>query len=86
MSAGAAVVLAGVIGIGVVLCLLRLLMGPTASDRAVAADTACTVTTALLVLLAFVFGRRIYLDVALVYAVLTFVGLVAVARYLERGI
>lgn len=86
MSAWAAVVLAGVIGIGVVLCLLRLLMGPTASDRAVAADTACTVTTALLVLLAFVFGRRIYLDVALVYAVLTFVGLVAVARYLERGI
>jgi multicomponent Na+:H+ antiporter subunit F len=78
--------LAGVMLAGVVLCLLRLLMGPTASDRAVAADTACTVTTALLVLLAFLFGRRIYLDVALVYAVLTFVGLVAVARYLERGI
>jgi multicomponent Na+:H+ antiporter subunit F len=86
MSAPVALTLAAVIGVGVILCLIRMFRGPTASDRAVAADTACTVTTALLVLLAFVFGRRIYLDVALVYAVLTFVGLVAVARYLERGI
>jgi multicomponent Na+:H+ antiporter subunit F len=52
----------------------------------VAADTACTVTTALLVVLALVFDRGVYLDVALVYSVLTFVGLVAVARYLEKGI
>jgi multicomponent Na+:H+ antiporter subunit F len=86
MSGPLAVVLVNVMGAGVVLCLVRLFRGPTASDRAVATDTACTVTTALLVLLAAVFGRRIYLDVALVYAVLTFVGLVAVARYLERGI
>jgi multicomponent Na+:H+ antiporter subunit F len=86
MSAAAVAALAGVMGVGVVLCLLRLFRGPTASDRAVAADTACTVTTALLVVLALAFGRRIYLDVALVYAVLTFVGLVSVARYLERGI
>jgi multicomponent Na+:H+ antiporter subunit F len=76
----------GLIGLSVVLCLLRFLKGPTASDRAVAVDTACTVTTALLVLLALVFQRRIYLDVALVYAVLMFIGLVSVARYLERGI
>ena len=78
--------LLGLIGAGIVLCLLRLLMGPTAPDRAVAADTACTVTTALLVVLALVFDRGVYLDVALVYSVLTFVGLVAVARYLEKGI
>ena len=55
-------------------------------DRAVAADTACTVTTALLVLLALLFGRSVYLDVALVYGVLTFIGLVSIARYLEKGI
>ncbi|MCD4690427.1 cation:proton antiporter [bacterium] len=76
----------GIVGLGIVLCLLRLLKGPTASDRAVAVDTACTVTTALLVLMALMFQRGIYLDVALVYAVLMFIGLVSVARYLERGI
>lgn len=75
-----------VVGIAVVLCLLRMMMGPTASDRAVAVDTMATVTTALLVLLGFFFKRYVYLDVSLVYAVLTFIGTVAIARYLEKGI
>jgi len=70
---------------GIVLCTLRLLKGPTSPDRAVAVDTAATVTTAFLVLLGSVFGRQFYLDVALVYAVLTFIGSVAIARFLEGG-
>lgn len=74
-----------VIGCGVVLCFLRMLKGPTAPDRAVALDTAVTVTTALLVLLGFMLHRQVYLDVSLVYAVLTFVGSIAIARYLEGG-
>ena len=74
------------IGAGIVLCLLRLIRGPSTADRAVAVDTSATVTTALLVMLAAVFKRYIYLDVALVYAVLTFIGAVAIARYLEKGL
>jgi len=75
-----------IIGTGIFLCFLRMLKGPTPSDRAVAFDTISTVTTALLVLLGLIFGRYVYLDVALVYAVLTFIGSVAIARFLERGI
>lgn len=75
-----------IIGTGVILCLLRMIKGPTAPDRAVAVDTVSTVTTALLVILGYTFKRSIYLDVSLVYAVLTFIGAVAIARYLERGI
>jgi multicomponent Na+:H+ antiporter subunit F len=75
-----------IIGLGVLLCLLRMLKGPTAPDRAVALDTSVTVTTALLVLIGLVLQRQIYLDVSLVYAVLTFIGSVAIARYLEGGI
>lgn len=74
------------IGLGIFLCLIRILKGPTSPDRAVGLDTFCTVTTALLVVLAYVFQRSIYLDVSLVYAVLTFVGSVAIARFLEKGI
>lgn len=73
-------------GAGIVLCMLRLAGGPTAADRAVALDTVATVTTALLVLLGYFFKRYIYLDVALVYAVLMFIGSVVIARFLERGI
>jgi multicomponent Na+:H+ antiporter subunit F len=75
-----------IIGAAVLLCLLRMLRGPTTADRAVAVDTTATVTTALLVLLGFAFERYVYLDVALVYALLTFVGSVAIARYLEGGL
>ena len=75
-----------VIAAGIILCLLRMLKGPTAPDRAVAVDTIATITTALLVLLGSIFKRYIYLDVALVYAVLTFIGSVAIARFLEKGI
>jgi multicomponent Na+:H+ antiporter subunit F len=71
---------------GILVCFIRLLKGPSASDRAVAVDTITTTVVALLVLLGFVFKRYVYLDVALVYSMLAFVGLVALARYLERGI
>jgi len=80
------IILFAIIAAGLVLCILRMLKGPTVMDRAVAVDTFATITTALLVLLGLVFGRHIYLDVALVYAVLTFIGSVAVARYIEKGI
>ena len=75
-----------IIGLGILLCLVRLVLGPSTPDRAVAVDTMATVTTALLVVLGFAFGRYVYLDVALVYAVLTFIGALAIARYLERGL
>ena len=75
-----------IIGISILFCFLRMLMGPTAADRAVALDTVTTVTVAFLVVLGYVFKRYVYLDVSLVYAVLMFVGSVAIARFLEKGI
>ena len=75
-----------IISIAIVLCIIRMVKGPTAADRAIAVDTATTAVVALLVLLGFVFDRYIYLDVSLVYAVLMFVGSIAIARFLERGI
>ncbi len=74
------------IGLGIVLSTLRLIKGPTAPDRVVALDTLSTITTTLLVLLGFTFKRYIYLDVALVYALLTFIGAIVVARILEKGL
>jgi len=80
------IIFLAIIGFAIFLCLLRMLKGPTAPDRAVAVDTIATITTALLVFLASIFKRYVYLDVALVYAVLTFIGSVAIARFLEKGI
>ncbi len=74
------------IALAVLLAFIRLVAGPTSSDRLLAADTITTITTAVIVLVAYLLGRVIYMDVAIVYAVLGFVGVVAVARYLEGGI
>ena len=63
-----------------------MLMGPTSSDRAVAVDTITTTGVAFLVFVGFIVKRYVYLDVSLVYAVLSFAGLVALARFLEKGI
>jgi multisubunit Na+/H+ antiporter MnhF subunit len=61
----------------------RLILGPAAPDRLVAADTLGVIATAGLVLIAWLLGSALYLDVALVYGVLAFVGVVALARAIE---
>jgi len=68
-----------------VLTLWRFWMGPYSTDRIVAADTLSVIVTALLVMLAVWLDSPLYLDVALIYAVLAFVGTVALARVIERG-
>ncbi|MEW8026428.1 MAG: monovalent cation/H+ antiporter complex subunit F [Candidatus Thiodiazotropha sp.] len=71
------------LGGAVLLSLLRLLLGPTAPDRVVAADTLAVITTSGLVVLAALLGSALYLDVALIYGTLAFVGVVAIARAIE---
>jgi multicomponent Na+:H+ antiporter subunit F len=70
-------------GVAIVLSTWRLLKGPTTPDRIVAGDTLNIIATAGIVLLAALFDNPIYLDVALIYGVLSFVGTVALARTIE---
>ncbi len=74
------------ISVAAFLTIIRLVKGPTAPDRAVALDILTNITIVLLVLLGFYFKRFIYMDVALVYGILAFVGVIALARYLEGGL
>lgn len=69
------------------ICAIRAFLGPTAPDRVVAIDTLVTLMVASLVLLGVFYEAPIYLDVALVYAFLAFLGTLAISKYLEgRGI
>ena len=70
----------------IVFGIIRLVKGPHTVDRVVAIDLLTIVTIALIALLAHQAERYIYLDVALVYGLLSFLGVLAVARFLERGI
>jgi multicomponent Na+:H+ antiporter subunit F len=71
---------------GVAFGVLRLILGRTVIDRVAAVDMLTVVSISLIALYAHVGGRAIYLDVALVYGVLSFLAVVAIARYLEQGL
>jgi multicomponent Na+:H+ antiporter subunit F len=73
-------------GLALVLALVRFLRGPDTADRVVAFDVLTIVGITAIVLVALAAGRGIYLDVALVYALLSFLGVIVVARYLEQGL
>ncbi len=70
-------------GAALLLGLIRLLIGPKAPDRIVAADTLSVITTAGIAGLGVVLGNVLYLDIALTYGVLAFVAVVALARAIE---
>jgi len=69
-----------------ILSMIRFIKGPRSADRAVALDTLSITITSALVLLALIFERYIYIDVALVYAVLGFIGIIVIARYIEGAL
>lgn len=71
--------------ISIGLTFARMILGPTAADRTVALDGMTIITISLIVFIAYHMNRIIYLDIAIVYALMSFVGVVAIARYLERG-
>ena len=76
-------VVLALLGAAAVLALLRLWIGPHAPDRIVATDTLAVIATGAIVVLALLFDSTLYLDVALLYGVLAFVGVVALARAIE---
>ena len=76
---------ATIAGAAFLLALWRFIAGHTSADRIIAFDGLTIVSITGIVLAALAEGRGIYLDVAMVYALLSFLGVIVVARYIERG-
>jgi len=68
------------------LLFVRLFKGPSVADRAVVIDSIDILTDMALILFALYSGRSVFLDIALITALLGFVGSTLVARYLEGGL
>jgi len=73
-----------ILGISVLLVMARFIIGPKIQDRVIALDMFTTITSGALVLLSSLMGSPMLLDISLVYAILSFVSVLAVARYLEE--
>jgi multicomponent Na+:H+ antiporter subunit F len=69
----------------VILALIRTIRGPTAPDRVVGIDTINTMVIVAMVAFGAAYREVIYIDVAIVYALLSFISTLFIAKYLEGG-
>ncbi len=63
------------------MALARAVMGPNVYDRILAVNTFGTLTVALIAVVGFLTGRPEFLDISLVYALINFIGTIAVTKY-----
>ena len=67
----------------IIIAVAKVFIGPGAPTRLVAFDTTNTLVVAIMVLLAIMFDQVIFVDVAIVYALLSFIMALYVARFIE---
>jgi multicomponent Na+:H+ antiporter subunit F len=67
------------------LALIRAIKGPTIYDRILAANMFGTKTVLMIAVLGFLMGRPEFMDIALVYALINFVGTIAVLKVFKYG-
>ena len=73
----------GVLMLGSMLCLYRIGRGPSAPDRTVAIDILGTLVVGFCCVMALWTGQEYYMNVAIAWALISFVGTLALAKYLE---
>ncbi len=81
----AGAILLTIVGLAMLLALVRLIIGPSLPDRVVALDVIATAAMVMVAIAAMVWRTSVLLDVAVATAVITFVGTMAFARFLEAG-
>lgn len=75
-----------VLSLGMALAFIRMVVGPTLADRVVAVDALATMAIGALVLVAIHTSTPLLLDIALAIALVVFLGTIAMAMTIERGI
>jgi multicomponent Na+:H+ antiporter subunit F len=68
-----------------VMTLARSILGPTVFDRILAVNSFGTKTVLLIAVYGFLSGRPDFLDLALVYALMNFIGTIAVMKFIRFG-
>jgi multicomponent Na+:H+ antiporter subunit F len=74
----------GMLGLSLFMAFVRLIRGPSLPDRVVALDLIAVITVAMISAYAIGTNQQVFLDVAIVLALITFLGTIAFAQYVER--
>lgn len=73
------------LGLSLVLTFARLIHGPSTPDRVIALDLITTIGIGIIAVYVVATGETAFLDAAIVIALLSFLGTIAFARYVERS-
>ena len=73
----------GVLVLASFLCLVRIGVGPTAPDRTVAIDILGTLVVGFTCMVSLAWGQDFYMNIAIAWALISFIGTIALAKYLE---
>lgn len=84
MTGGLSIAIAGVL-LTMALTLVRAARGPTTYDRILSVNTFGTATVLFIAVLGFFSGRPDFLDLALLYALLNFIGTIAILKFFKLG-
>ncbi len=71
------------LAITVIICYYRAIKGPKATDRLIAINVIGTKTVVLICILSFILKETYFIDVVLVYALISFVSSLVIARHIE---
>ncbi|QAV33619.1 multicomponent Na+:H+ antiporter subunit F [Fervidobacterium changbaicum] len=74
----------GLTGLGIFFSLLRFLLGPSSFERLMAVDMMNVMVIGLVSLIAYIFKNNMYMDIAILYGLLSFIETIVFARYLEN--
>jgi len=76
----------GMFTLAMLLAMVRFVKGPSVVDRVVAFDSLTITSLILISIIAALTNRMIYFDVAIVYGLLSFIGVIVVAKYIQKGL
>jgi multicomponent Na+:H+ antiporter subunit F len=76
----------GIMLLSLVLSLYRFFRAGSLVDRVISFDIMTIISISMIAMITYTSGRAIYIDVALIYGLLSFLGVVIVARYLEKSL
>lgn len=80
------IIVLALVALGLLFSIIRLIKGPSIADRVVSIDTINVIITGTICLMAYIFENSLYLDIAIVYGILSFLETVIISKYLEAKV
>ncbi len=73
------------LSVTIFICMFRAIKGPSAADRLIAINVIGTKTIVLILIVSFLLNETYFVDVAIVYALISFLSSIVIAKFIENS-